>query len=164
MLNTKPNKRGFNEREKNGHVAGRNLLTMLNELPNGSKNDTLYIVAHSMGYAYALGIIEELRGHISFGGLYIIAPENASAGSIQMHEWEEVWQYGVDHERYAVKAPCLLDGIAPQVGVGGLSSKHRVFIPDRYYNRMGFFDSHFIGHYNWIFNIPEEKPGFIRQR
>lgn len=164
LLSSSPNMEGFNERVKNGRIAGRNLRTMLNELPNGSKNDTLFLVAHSMGYAYALGIIEELRGHISFGGLYILAPENASAGRIRMNEWEEVWQYGVDHERYALKAPCLLDGIAPQVGVAGLSFSHRVFIPDRYYRRMGFFDSHFIGHYNWIFTIPEENPGFIRQR
>lgn len=164
MLNTRPNMKGFNERLVNGKIAGRNLRTMLNELPNSSKNDTLFIVAHSMGYAYALGIIEELRDHIEFGGLYIIAPENASAGDVRMDEWEEIWQYGADHERYKVKAPCLLDGIAPQVGAGGLSPANRIFIPDRYYKRMGFFDSHFIGHYNWIFDIPEDNPGSIRQR
>jgi hypothetical protein len=164
LLNTDPNYEGFNERRENGRIAGRNLRTMLNELPNGSQNDTLYLVAHSMGYAYALGIIEELRGHIAFGGLYIIAPENASAGKVRMNEWEEIWQYGADHVRYAVKAPCLLDGIAPQVRAGGLSASNRIFIPDRYYKRMGFYDSHFIGHYNWIFTIPEEGAGYIRQR
>jgi len=124
----------------------------------------LYIVAHSMGYAYCLGMIDELRGKIEFGGLYIIAPENASAGKVNMNEWKEVWQYGSNFGRYAKGAPCLLDGIAPQVKVAGLKTAQRVFIPDKYYKRMGFFDSHFIGHYTWIFDIPEGDPGYIQQR
>jgi hypothetical protein len=32
------------------------------------------IVCHSMGYAYALGMLEVLKGKVSFGRLYIIAP------------------------------------------------------------------------------------------
>lgn len=164
LLRMSPNQEGFDERRRNGRIAGRNMLAMLNELPNGSANDTLYIVAHSMGYAYCLGIIDELRGKIEFGGLYIIAPENASAGKINPNEWKEVWQYGSNFGRYAKGAPCLLDGIAPQVKVGGLAREQRVFIPSKYFKRMGFFDSHFIGHYTWIFDIPEGDPGYIKQR
>ena len=91
---TKPNKKGFNERRENGRIAGRNLFQLFNELPNKSFNDTIFIVAHSMGYAYSLGIIDELRGRINFGGFYILAPENASAGKVNLKEWKEVWQYG----------------------------------------------------------------------
>ncbi len=164
LHNLSPNKQGFNFRRTNGKVAGTNLLQMLNELPNKSENDTLFIVAHSMGYAYSLGIIDQLRGKINFGGFYIIAPENASAGKLNMSEWEEVWQYGSDFDRHKHAAPCLLDGIAPQVTVGGLNVSHQLFIPEKLYTKMGFFDSHFIGNYTWVFDIEKSAPGYIRQR
>lgn len=163
-FNLKSNKAGFAERRKNGRIAGRNLYQMLNEIPNLSKDDTLYIVAHSMGYAYSLGIIDELRGKINFGGFYIMAPENAEAGSVRMSEWSEIWQYGSDFDENKFKSPCLLDGIAPQTKAGGLISGHRAFIPDTDYNKKGFFDSHFVGYYTWIFSLPEDEPGYIRQR
>lgn len=164
LFNLKPNKEGFQEREKNGKIAGRNLHQIFNELPNVSSNDTLYVVAHSMGYAYALGIIEQLRGKINFGGLYIIAPENASAGSIDMKEWKEVWQYGDNFNGEKHKSPCLLDGVAPQTKVGGLLSNHRVYIPPTKYSTQGFYSSHFIGYYTWIFKIDENEKGYIKQR
>jgi hypothetical protein len=159
-----PNKAGFRERMNNGKLAGLNLYQQFNELPNGSKNDTLYVVAHSMGYAYALGIIEHLRGKINFGGFYIIAPENASSGSIRMKEWQEVWQYGSNLEHRNPAAPCLQDGIAPQVKCGGLKSTNRVFFPRYLYRKQGFFDSHFVGYYTWIFSIPTNSKGYVRQR
>lgn len=164
LLDMPSNKKGFEERRTNGRIAGRNLEMMLNELPNLSENDTLYIVAHSMGYAYSLGIVDQLRGKINFGGLYIIAPENAGAGNIDVGEWQEVWQFGSNTALHAKGEPCLLDGIAPQVKVGGLPGERRIFIPEKYYRRMGFFDSHFIGYYTWIFDIPEGQKGYIRQR
>ena len=164
LYNLEPNIEGFNSRRTNGKIAGRNLQQMLNELPNKSTNDTLYIVAHSMGYAYTLGLIEQLRGKINFGGLYIIAPENASAGKVNIDEWKEVWQYGSDFERNKLSAPCLLDGIAPQAKVGGLEMYHRAYIPEKFYNKMGFYDSHFVGHYTWIFDLPKDATGYIRQR
>ena len=158
------NRQGFNSRKLNGKIAGRNLQQMFNELPNKSSNDTLYIVAHSMGYAYTLGIIEQLRGKINFGGLYIIAPENASAGKVNVNEWNEVWQYGSNFDAHKLVAPCLLDGIAPQTKAGGLKAFHRTFIPEEAYKKMGFFDSHFIGNYTWIFDIPKNEAGYIEQR
>ncbi len=164
LFNLKPNKEGFHEREKNGKIAGRNLHQIFNELPNNSSNDTLYIVAHSMGYAYALGIIEQLRGKINFGGLYIIAPENATAGSIDMKEWNEVWQYGENFNSERYKSPCLLDGVAPQTKVAGLLNDHRVYIPTANYSSKGFYSSHFIGYYTWIFKIAENEKGYIPQR
>ena len=164
LFKLKPNKKGFKERRTNGKVAGRNLNQIFNELPNRSSNDTLYIVAHSMGYAYALGIIDQLRGKINFGGLYIIAPENASAGKIEMKEWQEVWQFGDDFKSEKKESPCLLDGIAPQTKVGGLTPEHRIFIPKEKYSIKGFYDSHFIGYYTWIFKIDKNSNGYIKQR
>ncbi len=164
LFNLKSNKHGFKQRTTNGKIAGRNLNQIFNELPNISSNDTLYIVAHSMGYAYALGIIEELRGKINFGGLYIIAPENASAGKVNKAEWQEVWQYGDDFESEKEKSPCLIDGVAPQTKVAGLSPEHRIFIPKEKYSIKGFYDSHFIGYYTWIFKIDTAEKGHIRQR
>lgn len=164
LLPNRPNYSGFKLRKENGRIAGLNLVQQLNEIPNSSKNDTLYLVAHSMGFAYALGIIEELRGKINFGGFYILAPENASAGYVNPGEWKEVWQYGVNHEAYKKTAPCQLDGVAPQTLVKGLEAKHRVFIPDSLYRRFGFFDSHFVGFYDWIFDLDSKAPGRIEQR
>lgn len=163
LLSTKSNVAGFNIRRENGRIAGRNFLMMLNELPNKSKNDTIYIVAHSMGYAYSLGMADELRGHINFGGFYIIAPENASSGNVKMDEWKETWQFGGNHDLHKKKEPCLLDGIAVQEMAGGLSEDRRVFIPEKFYNRMGFYDSHFIGYYTWIFDVPKGEKGHIKQ-
>lgn len=162
-FNLESNKEGFEERRRNGRIAGRNLYQMFNEIPNKSEDDTLYIVAHSMGYAYSLGIIDELRGKINFGGFYIIAPENAEAGNVNMSEWKEIWQYGSDFDENKFKSPCLLDGIAPQTKAGGLRTANRVFIPDDLYKKKGFFDSHFVGYYTWIFKLNEGDAGYIEQ-
>jgi len=159
-----PNVDGFNERRENGKIAGRNLLQLLNEIPSKSDNDTLFIVAHSMGYAYALGIVDVMRGKINFGGFYIIAAENAESGEVKEGEWKEIWQFGSDFEAHKKSAPCLLDGIAPQTKAAGLSPRNRIYIPEEFYTRMGFFDSHFVGHYTWIFDIPKDAPGYIEQR
>ena len=164
QLRLSSNKKGFYLRHRKGRLAGKNLLQVLNEVPNRSENDTLFIVAHSMGFAYSLGIIEELRGKIRFGGFYIIAPENAKSGKISEGEWEEVWQYGSNFNYEKYDAPCLQDGVAPQSKVGGLSEDRRIYIPRALYLRKGFFDSHFIGYYTWVLDIPEGKKGFIRQR
>ncbi len=162
MFDLRPNRRGFKKRWENGRIAGKNLLQILGEVPNDTKNDTLFIVAHSMGYAYALGIIDELRGKIQFGDFVIMAPENASAGSVNTGEWMNVWQYGSDFSAQKLKMPCLTDGVAPQTAAGGLTAAHRIFIPKDV--RQGFFDSHFVGYYTWIFDIPKGQKGHILQR
>jgi hypothetical protein len=162
MLNA--NKTGFNYRMQKGRIAGLNLLQELNIHPNFSKNDTVYLVAHSMGYAYALGIVESLRGKIQFGGFYIIAPENAKSGAVNPKEWLEIWQYGSRFYLENSDAPCLQDGVAPQTPAKGLPYSKRIFIPKELYDRKGFFDSHFIGYYDWILSIPEGEKGFIMQR
>lgn len=164
LLATKPNKKGFATRLNSGRIAGRNLYQMLNELPNSSLNDTLYLVAHSMGFAYAQGMIEQLRGKINFGGYYILAPENATAGTVNLKEWKQVWQYGSNLNAANQDAPCLQDGVAPQASVKGLSKEQRIYFPKALYKHKGYFDSHFIGYYDWVLQIQKGKKGYIRQR
>lgn len=164
QLKMSPNRKGFNLRKSKGRIAGRNLLQIINEIPDFSKNDTVYVVAHSMGFAYSQGIIEELRGYINFGGYYVIAPENPKVGKINFNEWKEVWQYGSNFDQKKCDAPCLQDGIAPQFTVPGIPSNHRVFIPENLYRCKGYFDSHFIGYYTWIFDIKKNQPGYVSKK
>lgn len=161
LLATNPNRDGFKLRKERGRIAGKNLNQILNELPNQSKNDTLYIVSHSMGYAYSLGIIEELRGKIQFGACYILAPENASSGKIIQSEWREIWQYGAKLSGPGKNKPCQQDGVAPQVGVKGLSKANRVYFPKNQIQKMGYFQSHFVGYYTWILDIPKGEKGHV---
>lgn len=163
MLPTIPNIGGFNTRRKNGRMAGINLLQLLNEMPNRSNNDTIYMVAHSMGYAYALGIIEVLSKNIKFGGFYIFAPENASSGGVNSKQWDEVWQYGSNLTNPPKEAPCLQDGIAPQFNVKGLPSNNIIHFPSELNKFRGFSASHFIGNYTWIFDIPSGQRGAVKR-
>jgi len=163
ILPIKPNKSGFNERVKNGKIAGKNLLSILDELPGNCKNDTVYIVAHSMGFAYAQGIIHSIRDKVNLGGYIIIAPENGISGKLNPSEWKYVWQYGSKYDK-SIPA-CLQDGIAPQTQARGLDDAKHCFIPqNNMYKKQGFFDSHFIGYYTWILDIPENQSGYIPQR
>jgi hypothetical protein len=164
LLATNPNSDGFKLRKERGRIAGKNLNQILNELPNQSKNDTLYIVSHSMGYAYSLGIIEILRGKIQFGACYILAPENASSGKIVQTEWREVWQYGAKLSGAGKNKPCQQDGVAPQVSVKGLSKNNRVYFPKSQEHKMGYFQSHFVGYYTWILDIPKGEKGHVQGR
>ena len=163
LLAKKPNRKGFKLRYNQGKIAGRNLLLQLNEIPNKSKNDTISIVAHSMGYAYALGIIDVIRNKINFGGFYIIAPENAGSGKVNPKEWKQVWQYGSKLTNFYPYPPCMQDGVAAQAKVKGLSQKKQVFIPKDLYQKQGFFESHFVGNYTWILAIPQGNLGYIKQ-
>jgi hypothetical protein len=163
LLATSPNYDGFNLRYKRGKIAGRNLLQVLNEAPNYSANDTLYIVSHSMGHAYAMGMMSVLKGQLNFGDYYAIAPENPVGKTFESRLWRNVWQYGTSRSGKTKNYPCQQDGVAPQSLVKGLASSHRVIFPVSNAKNMGFTESHFIGYYTWIFDIPQGKKGFIRQ-
>ncbi len=164
IISRKANVSGFNYRKQKGKIAGRNVLQELNQYPGFSENDTLYLVAHSMGFAYAQGMIEVLRGKINFGGYYIVAPENAKSGTVKHREWQEIWQYGSRFKLSYSDAPCLQDGVAPQSSVSGLPFNRRVFLPKNLYERKGFFDSHFIGYYDWILKLQGKEKGYVQQR
>lgn len=163
MLPFKANKPGFNLRRKNGRIAGRNLYQLLNEVPGNSGNDTLFVVAHSMGYAYSLGLIESMRDKCVFGEFYVFAPENAESGKIFQSEWNAVYQYGSIPKGSRKQAPCLQDGVAPQTKAKGLSAQNRLTFPASHQKKMGFTGSHFIGFYDWVFDIPQGEKGAIVQ-
>ena len=161
LLPTKANTNGFNVRRMNGKIAGYNLLQLLNNVPNASKNDTLYIVAHSMGYAYSLGISDVLSKNINFGGFYILAPENACSGKVKLNQWAEVRQYGAKLTGDNVDPMCLQDGIAPQSNAKGLLPNNIIHFPKELDAFRGFSGSHFVGNYTWIFDIPQGKKGAV---
>jgi hypothetical protein len=163
LLATRPNYDGFNLRFQRGKIAGKNLLQVLNEAPNYSKNDTVYFVSHSMGHAYAMGMSSVLKGKVNLGECYIIAPENPRGKTFASNDWKNVWQYGVFRNGKTKHAPCQQDGVAPQSLVKGLSTTHRIPFPKGQSKHMGFFNSHFIGYYTWIFDIPKGKPGYVPQ-
>jgi hypothetical protein len=161
--NTDKNADGFYKRYRNGVLAGAEMLKKiqynisLNE--KGEITDTLDVVCHSMGYAYALGIIEVLRSKIPFGRLYIIAPENPTQGTINRTEWTDVWQYGSNEDNDPID---VQDGVAQQGPVGGISDR-RAYIPASV--PRGFLESHSIGNYNWIFDIVNPLiPGYVKPR
>lgn len=124
-----------------------------------------------MGYAYALGMVDALKGKIPLGHFYIIAPKNAEAGKIDLNDFEEVWQYGANLGEPNADPLHQQDGVAPQTAVQGLDriknpileKRGRAFIPDG--EPKGFLQSHSIGNYKWIFKIENATlKGYVKPR
>jgi hypothetical protein len=173
MLNTVPNVSGYNVRYNYGKVAAYDMISKLNSntIQFDKNNDTLDIVAHSMGYAYAVGIIDALTGTgVKFGRFYIIAPENACSGNgVDYAKFTEVWQYGSNLGEPNADPLKQQDGVAPQCAVPDIVSSHgktkngRVFIPNGV--EKDFLKCHTIGNYKWIFT--ERKlgmDGYVKPR
>jgi hypothetical protein len=164
-LNTEPNIPGFEARKSSGKFAA---LTFLNARCNSPAclgiKDTIDIVCHSMGYAYTLGFIEELKGKVIFGKIYIIAAESACVDGADWSLFEEVWQYGSNLGEPDADPVWEQDGIAPQCAVKGIDSLPpntqggRLFFP-KDWKRKNFIDSHQLYNYYWIFTAykPNEK-------
>jgi hypothetical protein len=176
-LNTEANESGFNERRSNGQQAGKALLADIQSQKIRARRDTgdniidtLDIVAHSMGYAYALGITDALKGKVPFGRFYVIAPENACSGEIDLDAFEEVWQYGSNLGEPGEDPIHQQDGVAPQCAVNGLKEieakytekRGRAFIPDG--EPKGFLQSHSIENYKWIFKLKLNEKGYVKLR
>jgi hypothetical protein len=170
ILSNKPNIPGFNQRRNNGKMRGWDYVNQIKaECIRGSDGlvqDTVDIVCHSMGFAHALGIIDilkdamknELKG-LTLGRFYIIAPENACSGEVNIKEWEEVWQYGSDEENDPV---WMQDGVAPQCPIGKIGDR-RAYIPST--AKRGFLESHKITNYEWIFTVIKEgDKGYVKPR
>lgn len=175
FLNDTPNDPGFQKRRLAGYLAGYRLVEMIEteEIPvtytNGLIDQKIDIVAHSMGYAHALGIIDRIKDSglpIAFDRFYILAPENAGSKSAEfaIDDFEEVWQYGskrgVEKDEDPIEQQ---DGVAAQIGVknitetgrefGNRTSYGRAFIPpqnDLEWTK-NFLNSHSEGNYRWIF-------------
>jgi len=160
---TNPNVPGFDQRKAQGYIAGGNLYARL-AAENIASMDTIDIVCHSMGFAYAQGVIEalkELNVEAGFGGYYIIAPENACSGEVNVNDWQQVWQYG-SNENVSVTPKWRQDGVAPQCPVGNIGTR-RAYIPDDVVQ--GFISSHSIGNYGWIFSkLNKDDRGYVTPR
>lgn len=171
-----PNMPGFHRRRNNGYTAANDLLMKLYKgtIPCRTKIidgelqiiDTVDVVAHSMGYAYAVGMIEALRkAKIHIGRFYIIAPENPCHYQLPQG-LEEAWQYGSDEANHPV---LTLDGIAPQCGIPGIDGMGdkggRVFIPVHDPKvKANPLDSHLAKNYWWIFNRQKGESGYVGKR
>jgi hypothetical protein len=161
LLATKSNKEGFNQRYQAGKQAGRNLLQELSKNGNDPQNDTLYVVSHSMGHAYLMGMTRVLKGKIQLGNYYAFAPENPKGKTFRSSWWQVAYQYGTKLYGPQRHAPCQQDGVAPQWRMSGLSAAQQIGFPKELRARLGYFSSHYIGYYTWVFDIPKGKPGYI---
>ncbi len=174
-LHTTPNDKGFNTRKYCGKACGYDIIS---KIMNGTikfdpKIDTIDIVSHSMGHAYALGIIEALKSSplkIKFGRFYSLAPENAcsSNGAIDFSIFEEVWQYGCNE----LNPKWEQDGVAPQCEIPGITTKNpkkygRIHFPKQF-DPKDYLESHSIVNYFWIFSEikynPTDPKGYVRKR
>lgn len=170
ILNTDANLEGFKQRKEKGRIAARAFLNARCNSPGClNTKDTVDIVCHSMGYAYTLGFIEELKGKVIFGKIYILAPENACIDGADWSLFEEVWQYGSNLDQPDADPVWEQDGIAPQCQVLGLEQVPagkggRAFIPKDWPHK-NFIDSHMLYHFEWIFErIQPGQPGYIQPR
>ncbi len=175
VLDTEPNDAGFKTRWENGKIAASDLLVRMASTkrpPNAKVIYNIDIVAHSMGFAYAQGMIEALKSHnnITWGSYYIIAPENgcsAAYGKVDPSQWkEQLWQYGSNLGQGDPDPLWNQDGVAPQCPVTGLTDQSRAFIPATYGNGnpipKGYLESHSISNYGWIFSIENpQTPGYV---
>jgi hypothetical protein len=190
-LNKTPNSEGFNNRYEEGEKAGKNLWLQIQQgdikvkMANGKITGKIDIVAHSMGYAYARGMIDKLKelkvladGN-TFGHFYVLAPENASSGpAIVLDDFEKpegstfnyVWQYGSNEKE---DPECKQDGVAPQASMVDLPGLQRIFFPNEVTidgekkDIRNFKASHSVSNYFWIFDQDEieiNEPGYVVPR
>ncbi len=161
-LNVDPNPKGFYYRKEKGRIGGKALLLKLHQ----QQKDTIDIVCHSMGYAYALGMIEVLKDHVVFGNMYILSPENGGQDGADWTQFQQAWQYGSNLDQPNPDPIWEQDGIAPQCEVKGMiyDSKHgRAFIP-KTWAKKNFVDSHMPYNYDWIFErIKKGEAGYIER-
>ena len=165
FLNTRSNTQGFLTRFDSGRLCGQNFLTFVTDsLNHTTHKDTLDIVCHSMGYAYALGILSVVDSSVVLGKMLIISPEMACYRGYEWNKFEEVWQYGSNLGESKADVVCLQDGIAPQCMVNGLDSlEHtkggRIFVPK--HARRGFNRSHHLSYFEWFYDLHNGDRGYF---
>jgi hypothetical protein len=161
LLAIKSNTQGFLTRFKAGKIAALNLLQEISSLGDYSKNDTLYVVSHSMGHAYFCGMASVLKKHLQFANYYALAPENANAKCFVQKNWRAVFQYGTILYGKRKHAPCQQDGVAPQVKMSGISKAQQIGFPTAFTTKLGYFSAHYVGYFDWIFKIKPKEPGYV---
>jgi hypothetical protein len=165
FLNTRTNPEGFLTRYESGRVCGQNYLRFVKDsLSQSSQKDTLDIVCHSMGYAYALGILSVIDSSVVLGKILMISPEMAGYRGYDWNKFSEVWQYGSNLGESKADLICFQDGIAPQCRVNGLelldpSKGGRVYVPK--HAKRGFNRSHHLNFFQWFFDLKKGDRGYF---
>ena len=167
LLNQKENHIGFEKRKQQGRIAGKAFLQERNTLPSCSNHlDTVDIVCHSMGYAYALGFIEEVKTSVVFGRFVIISPEGACTDNPDWSLFKSAWQYG---SAFNDGSPVSeQDGVAPQCLAKDIDKCDpccfgKINTP-KDWPLKGFRESHEMPKIRWIFEaIPGDSPAYIRR-
>ena len=167
---TAQNKTGFNARVEHGRQAGQDLISKINSgevvLQKNDKGEiieSIKVVTHSMGYAYSLGMIEELeKAGYKVEVDYNLAPENPTAKNIPMNVKRSV-QYGSGKTDPWYHQ----DRIATQEDIKNVDEN--VYIPDKNHNGedipKGPYDSHAVGNFGlWIFDLPSYVKGYVEPR
>ena len=161
FLNDEPNEEGFQVRFENGKRCGNNFVQ---SYCNTQSKDTLDMVCHSMGYAYALGFLEAVEPHVLFGKILILAPESPGVRGVDWNKFQEVWQYGSDRFEKGADVTCRQDGVAPQCAVAGIEQLERgkggrLFIPKG--AKKGFIRSHHLSYWDWFYRIRKGDWGWF---
>jgi hypothetical protein len=160
-FNDEPNEVGFDTRFENGQRCGEKFTRQY--LKTGL-HDTLDMVCHSMGYAYALGFVNAVEPYMVLGKILIMAPESPGTRGMDWNRFEEVWQYGSNRFEPGADITCRQDGVAPQCAVAGFQDLKpdkggRLFIPD--YAKKGFVRSHHLSYWNWFYDIKKGDRGWF---
>jgi len=160
-FNDEPNEEGFRMRCENGKRCGEKFVS---GFASGHARDTLDMVCHSMGYAYALGFLEAVEPYVVFGKILILAPESPGVGGMDWNKFQEVWQYGSNRFEKGADITCRQDGIAPQCAVAGIDKLDpkkggRFFIPRG--ARKGFVRSHHLSYWDWFYRIRKGDRGWF---
>ncbi len=156
---TAGNQYGFSLRRNGGKNAADNMIEKIEKgLITLGKTEPVDIVCHSFGFAYAMGMLEQLHAKgYKIGRVYCIAAENPSEGNVPDFV-EEMWQYGSDE----VNDPLISqDLIAPQKPINGINL-NRLFIPNSV--PKNWIESHLIANYMWIFDKQKGQKGYVEKR
>jgi hypothetical protein len=175
---TAKNKLGFTMRKLHGRKAGFNLISQITKIKTSAvknkisrkilwgdnadlnqfdiKSIPIDIVCHSMGFAYALGMVEVLQeSGFNPERIYALAPENPGKGRIPSYI-EESQQYGSGPDDPWYQQ----DRIAPQEPIPAVGNSS--YIPDGI--PKGPYDSHSVANYGWIFKLRKGSRGYVKPR
>jgi hypothetical protein len=166
VLRNKFNSEGFELRFSNGIIAGQNVIDYLekNFLDSTIK---VHIISHSMGYAYSLGLVSQIKTKVKFGKMLAISPESGGFQGADWNLFDEVWQYGCKMGEKESDVIFYQDGIAPQQTLKGLEKVSinkggRIYPPTSWPKKnKGFNKSHHLKWFQWFYNIKEEDRGFF---
>ena len=166
VLNNNYNPEGFELRFSNGIIAGQNVIDYL-EKNFFDSTIKVHIISHSMGYAYSLGLVSQLKNKVKFGKMLAISPESGGFQGANWDLFDEVWQYGCNMGEKDSDVIFYQDGIAPQQTLKGLeevpiNKGGRIYPPTLWSKKnKGFNRSHHLQWFQWFYNIKVEDRGFF---